>query len=247
MKINEAARLAGVTVRTLRYYDQIGLLKPSRVTEAGYRVYDAEALEALQQILFFRELDFPLREIREIMDKPGYDRRKALEGHRTLLLEKKKRIEGLIALADRTLKGEDEMSFQEFDKSSLEDMRAKYAAEARERWGHTAAYREERERTAGYDEKKWRAVGGQSEELLRAFAARRGEAPESDAVQALVRRWQAYITENFYRCTDEILAGLGAMYVEDSRFTDNIDRYGAGTAALMAEAIGVRRRSQAEE
>ena len=247
MKINEAARLAGITVRTLRYYDQIGLLKPSGVTEAGYRVYDAAALETLQQILFFRELDFPLREIRALMETPGYDRRRALEGHRALLLEKKKRIEGLIALADRSLKGENDMSFQEFDNGSLADMRAKYAAEVRERWGGTVAYREEQEKTAGYGEEKWSAVGGQVEEIMEAFAALRGEGPESAAAQALVRRWQAYITEHFYHCTDEILAGLGAMYVEDRRFTDNIDRHGPGTAAFMAEAIGAYCRLQAEK
>ncbi|MEA4994157.1 HTH-type transcriptional activator mta [bioreactor metagenome] len=247
MKINEAARLAGVTVRTLRYYDQIGLLKPSRVTEAGYRVYDAKALETLQQILFFRELDFPLREIQALMEKPGYDRRRALEGHRALLLEKKKHIEGLIALADRSLNGEDDMSFQEFDKSRLEDMRTRYAAEVQERWGDTAAYRQEQARTAGWGEDKWRAVSGRGEALMRAFAMRRGEAPQSAAVQALVGQWQTYITESFYHCTYEILSGLGAMYVEDQRFTDSIDQYGPGTAALMAEAIGVHCRAQAEK
>ncbi len=239
MKINEVAKLTGVTVRTLHYYDQIGLLKPSRITEAGYRLYDQEALTALQQILFFRELDFSLQEIREITGRPGYDRREALEKHREMLLKKKKRIEGLIGLVDRTLKGKNDMSFLEFDKTEIEEMKERYAAEVRERWGSTAAYQEEREKTARYDKDKWNAVNGEGAALMRAFAQHRDEAPESAAVQELVCRWKDYITKNFYRCTDEILAGLGAMYVEDKRFTDNIDKNGAGTAAFMAKAIEI--------
>jgi DNA-binding transcriptional MerR regulator len=239
MKINEVAKLTGVTVRTLHYYDQIGLLKPSRITEAGYRLYDREALAALQQILFFRELDFPLQEIREIMEKPGYDRREALEKHREMLFKKKERLEGLIGLVDSTLKGENGMSFQEFDKTEIEDMREKYAAEVRERWGGTAAYQEERKKTADYDGDKWNAVSGEGAALMRTFAEHRSEAPESVAVQVLVRQWQDYITRNFYRCTDEILAGLGTMYGKDKRFSENIDKNGVGTAAFMAKAIEI--------
>lgn len=239
MKINEVARRTGVTVRTLHYYDQIGLLKPSRITEAGYRLYDREALAALQQILFFRELDFPLREIRAIMEKPGYDRREALEKHWEMLLKKRERLDGLIDLVDRTLGGENDMSFQEFDKTELEEMKDKYASEVRERWGGTAAYREAREKTANYDGEQWSAVNDEGAALMRAFAKHRSEAPESAAVQELVRQWKDYITKNFYHCTDEILAGLGAMYTGDERFTENIDRNGEGTAAFMARAIEI--------
>jgi len=239
MKINEVAKRTGVTVRTLHYYDQIGLLKPSRVTEAGYRLYDREALIALQQILFFRELDFSLQEIREITGRPDYDRREALEKHREMLLKKKERLEGLIGLVDRTLKGKSDMSFREFDKTEIEDMKERYAAEVRERWGGTAAYQEEQEKTAKYSADKWNAVNDEGAALMQAFAERRSEAPEGAAVQELVCQWKDYITNNFYHCTDEILAGLGAMYVDDKRFTDNIDKNGVGTAAFMAKAIEV--------
>ncbi|BAK98417.1 MerR family transcriptional regulator [Oscillibacter valericigenes Sjm18-20] len=239
MKINEVAKLTGVTVRTLHYYDQIGLLKPSRITEAGYRLYDREALAALQQVLFFRELDFPLQEIRAIMGKPGYDRREALEKHREMLLKKRERIEGLIDLVDRTLKGENNMSFREFDKTEIETMKEKYAAEVRERWGGTAAYQEEREKTADYGGDRWNAVNDEGAALMRAFAEHRREAPEGATVQELVWQWKDYITRNFYHCTDEILAGLGAMYAGDKRFTENIDKNGMGTAAFMAKAIGI--------
>ena len=109
MKISEVAKLSGVTVRTLHYYDEIGLLKPSKTTEAGYRMYSIEDLEKLQQILFFRELDFPLNEIKEIMINPKYDKIEALNKHKELLIEKRKRIDGLVTLIDKTIKGDNNM------------------------------------------------------------------------------------------------------------------------------------------
>ena len=134
MKINEVAKLTGVTVRTLHYYDEIGLLKPSEVTEAGYRLYDSTALETLQQILFFRELDFSLNDIKEIMTNPNYDKANALTKHRELLLQKRNRIDDLIVLVDSTLKGESDMSFKQFDMTEFEAMKEKYSAEVKERW-----------------------------------------------------------------------------------------------------------------
>ena len=141
MKISEVAKLTGVTVRTLHYYDEIGLLKSSEVTETGYRVYSSTDLETLQQILFFRELDFPLNDIREIMGNPTYDRESALQKHKELLLQKRDRIDGLISLVEKTLKGENDMSFRQFDTTEIEETRKKYAAEAKQRWGKNTAYR----------------------------------------------------------------------------------------------------------
>ena len=125
MKISEVAKLSGVTVRTLHYYDEIGLLKPSKTTEAGYRMYSIEDLEKLQQILFFRELDFPLNEIKEIMVNPKYDKIEALNKHKELLIEKRKRIDGLVTLIDKTIKGDNNMSFKEFDNSKIEENKRK--------------------------------------------------------------------------------------------------------------------------
>ena len=142
MKINEAARLAGVSERTLRYYDRIGLLRPSAMTDSGYRLYDEDALRRLQQILFFRELGFPLAQIGEIMDSPGYDKDDALRRHRLLLIAERDRLSGLIDLAERTLKGESDMCFDAFDRSEIDRQRDAYAEEARERWGGTDAYAE---------------------------------------------------------------------------------------------------------
>lgn len=237
MKIQEAARLTGVTERTLRYYDRIGLLHPSGMTESGYRLYDEDALRRLQQIMFFRELGFPLAQIREIMDSPGYDMNEALRRHRLLLIAERDRLNGLIDLAERTLKGENDMSFDAFDRSGIDRQRDAYAEETRRRWGGTDAYAESEKKTAGYGKEQWAAIQQEADEIFAAFATLRGHAPDEPDVQALVARWQAHITRNYYACTKEILAGLGQMYTADERFIQNIDRAGAGTAQLMSAAI----------
>ena len=237
MKINEAARLDGVSERTLRYYDRIGLLRPSSMTESGYRLYDEDALRRLQQILFFRELGFPLAQIREIMDSPGYDKDDALRRHRLLLIDERDRLNGLIDLAERTLKGESDMSFDAFDRSGIDSQRDAYAKEARERWGNTHAYAESEQKTAGYGKEQWAAIQQEADAIFAAFAALRGYAPDEPGVQELVARWQAHITRHYYACTKEILAGLGQMYTADERFMQSIDRAGAGTAQLMSDAI----------
>ena len=239
MKINEAARLAGVTERTLRYYERIGLLRPSGMTEGGYRLYYGAAMQRLQQILFFRELGFPLAQIREIMDSPGYDRDEALRRHRALLIAERDRLNGLIELAERTLKGESDMSFDAFDRSEIERQRDAYAEEACARWGSTDAYAESERKTAGYGKEEWTMIEQEAGEIFAAFAALRGHAPDDPDVQALVARWQAHITKHYYACTKEILAGLGQMYAADERFMQNIDRVGVGTAQLMSDAIAV--------
>lgn len=237
MKINEVAKLTGVTVRTLHYYDEIGLLKPSEITAAGYRLYNRTALETLQQILFFRELDFPLNDIKEIMTNPQYNRENALKKHRELLLQKRNRLDAFIDLVDRTLKGEQDMSFKQFDRTEFEATKKKYAAEVKERWGGTAAYAESEEKTNGYDDARWNILSGEGKAILQAFGESRAIQPESEEAQALVEKWQGYITANFYHCTKEILSCLGLMYVGDARFTKNIDQNGEGTAAFMAAAI----------
>ncbi|MEG1968390.1 MAG: MerR family transcriptional regulator [Clostridia bacterium] len=239
LKINEVAKRTGVTVRALHYYDEIGLLHPSQVTEAGYRIYDDAALEVLQQILFFRELDFSLSDIMRIMQNPQYNKAEALTRHKELLLQKRSRLDGLLALLERTIKGENDMSFQPFDKTELEEAKNKYAAEAKARWGHTDAYKESAKRTASYDKQQWTQLNSEGADLLKRFGESRALAPESNEVQALVASWQAYITANFYQCTMEILAGLGQMYISDERFTANLDKNGVGTAAFMARAIAV--------
>lgn len=239
MKINEVAKLTGITVRTLHYYDEIGLLPPSGVTEAGYRIYDDKALETLQQILFFRELEIPLGDIKRIMESPAYDKEEALHNHREILIKKRDRLNELITLAEDTIKGGKDMSFKQFDRKEIEQAKLRYAEEVKERWGETDAYKESLGKTKTYDEKQWQFLTQEGADILKAFGENRKLSPESGEAQALVKKWQDYITDNFYQCSNEILAGLGLMYTGDERFTVNIDKNGAGTAEFMSKAIAV--------
>lgn len=193
MKINEVAKLTGVTVRTLHYYDEIGLLTPSEITESGYRLYDETSLADLQQILFFRELDFPLADIRKIMANPKYDREEALCRQKELLLKKRKRLDELIRLLDDTLKGDGTMSFKEFDMSGIEKAKREYAAEVQERWGDTPAYAESAKRTASYGKEDWENINNEGSAILAEFGRCRMLEPDSAEAQALVKRWQSIL------------------------------------------------------
>ena len=239
MKINEAAELAGVTVRTLHHYDKIGLLCPVKSAENGYRYYGEAELLRLQQILFLKEMDFPLEEIKEMLDNPGLDRGRMMEAQHDLLLKKKQRLERIISLLEAEMRGENKMSFKEFDMKEIEDCRKKYADEARAKWGGTEAYKESEERTKYYDEGKWQKVNGEQSEIFAEFAALAAEGvkPDSDAALALAAKWQQHISDNFYKCTDKILAGLAEMYITDERFKKNLDKAGDGTAEFMSAAI----------
>jgi len=230
--VKEMSAASGVSIRTLHHYDAIGLLKPTRVTDAGYRLYDDTALERLGSILLLRELQFSLREIADILESPSFDRAAALQQQIELLEMQRRRIDELIDTARKLQKGESNMDFSVFDKSEIE----KYKAEARERWGNTDAYRESEERAA-----KGADFGAAGERLMGVFAEfgnLRGLAPSDPAVREKVAELQRFITENFYTCTNEILRGLGAMYTADERFKANIDRAGGeGTADFVSRAI----------
>lgn len=239
MKISEVAKLTGVTIRALHYYDEIGLLRPSETNESGYRIYNDDALEKLQQILFFRELDFSLSEINQIMSSPSFDKKATLKNHKAVLLKKRDRLDGLLRLVDKTIKGENIMSFNEFDTTEIERTKAQYAAEAKSLWGGTNAYAESEKKTAAYSREDWNAVQEESLRLFDAFAALRNSPPDSAPAQALVGQWQEFITSKYYACTNEILQGLGQMYIADGRFTQNIDKSGKGTAEFMSKAIAI--------
>ncbi len=239
LKIREFAKLTGVSVRTLHFYDEIGLLKPSSVDEQnGYRFYDENALMRMQEILFYRELDFPLKEIRMILSSPYYDKQNALKKQRDLLVLKKERLERIISALDGAMEGEG-VNMTVFDNSEFERKRNEYAKEAKVKWGNTVFYKEYAKKTAEYSEDKHRQVNYDMDEKISEFAIlmRNGFAPCSPEVQALAEKWQNFITENYYTCTKEILAGLGDMYVADERFMKNIDRHGVGTAQFMSDAI----------
>ena len=236
MQIKEFAEYTGVSVRTLHYYDEIGLLTPAFVDRStGYRFYDEKSLFRMQEILFYRELDFSLKRIEEILSSPNYDKSKALNEQKQLLILKKERLERLISAIDGAVKGENVMTA--FDNSEFE----KYKAEAKEKWGKTDAYKEHAERTKHYSKQKWNDLAEGMDHIMAEFACcmRKGESPDSTEAQTLVKSLQNHITENYYVCTNEILAGLGQMYVADERFTNNIDKHADGTAAFICEAIAV--------
>ena len=238
--ISEMAKRTGVSVRTLHYYDEIGLLKPSEIaTDTGYRYYHDEALERLQQILFFRELNFSLKEIQKIMSSSDYTKEVALQKQRELLCLEKERLEGIIQLLDARLKGEHKMSFKEFDNSEIERMKEQYADEVKERWGNTKAYEESVQKATNRSEEEEADYASGMKQLLEEFSKHLKEDPGSDEVQELVRRWQQLITKQYYECTDEILLGLGQMYVADERFLEFMDQYGKGTAQLVCDGIGI--------
>ena len=240
LQIKEFGRITGVSVRTLHYYDEIGLLKPCFVDEQnGYRFYDETSLERMQEILFYRELDFPLKSIVEILASPNYDKQKALTEQKRLLTLKKDRLERLIAALEQAEKGEITMSV--FDNSEYETTRQQYEDEAKQRWGGTDAYKESQEKTAGYSKDKWNDVLTGLNGVFAEFAECRnsGESADSETAQRLVKKLQDYITANFYHCTDDILAGLGQMYVCDERFKNNIDKNGEGTAEFVSKAIKI--------
>lgn len=236
-KINDVSKMTGITVRALHHYDKIGLLCPPKDKENGYRFYGEKEISRLQEIMFFRELDFSLEDIKRIVESPGYDRDAALEKHRKLLHEKRSRIDGLIGLIDGILKGEQDMSFNEFSMGKIEEQKEKYKQEVQERWGNTEAYKQSAQKTASYGSEDWRKIGGAMEDIMKLFASIRTQDPTGKEAQELVAQWQKHIIENFYNCTNEILSGLGQMYVGDERFKNNLDSYGEGTAEFISRAI----------
>lgn len=228
--VKEISRLTGVSVRTLHYYDEINLLKPTETTDAGYRLYDDTALERLHSILLFRELQFPLGEIKAILDSNGFDKEAALKEQIKLLEMQKNRLDKIIDSARKLLmKGNDNMNFSAFNKSEID----KYADEAKRKWENTAAYKEFAEKHSDSDDK--------TEEFMQIFAEIgkiKHLEPDSQTVQSMIKKLQNFITENYYTCTDDILKSLGQMYIADERFKNNIDSAGGnGTAEFTAQAI----------
>ena len=232
--VKDISRISGVTVRTLHHYDEIGLLKPAYTAENGYRMYDDTSLKKLQSILLFRELEFPLKEICKIVNNPDFDISRALRDQREMLKLKRKHIDGLISLADSLIKKEDNMAFKKFDRAEME----KYAEEVKQRWGATDQYSEYTQKSRSRTGEQHNALGAQLMDIFTEIGKLTNLAPEDEAVQAMVKKLQDFITDNYYNCTKDILKGLGSMYIADKRFKENIDKAGGeGAAAFVAKAI----------
>ena len=237
MTVHEVSRLAGVSIRTLQYYDRIGLLRPAGYTDAGYRLYDDEQLERLQCILLFRELEFPLKDIIAIMDSPDFDRSKALEQQIELLRLKKEHIENLMNFAlGIKLTGVKHMDFKAFDRSKLDE----YSRQAKELYGNTPEYRQMQEKMKNRSKEEDNLLADRFMLLFKEAGSIKDSDPASPEAQDLVKRIQDFITENMYTCTTRILRGLGKMYSGGGDFTQNIDEYGgAGTADFVDRAIQI--------
>ncbi len=235
MTVKDVSKHTGVSIRTLQYYDRIGLLKATAYTEAGYRLYDDTALERLQQILLFRELEFPLKDIQRILSSPDFDRSKALQQQIDLLLLKKEHMDGLITLARRIQQtGEKAMNFSAFDKAKMDH----YAQQAKASWGETNAYKEFEEKSANRSHAQETTLGQGLMAIFTQMGQIKNASPESAAAQALIKQLQDYITEHYYTCTNPILLSLGQMYAAGGECMENIDAAGGtGTAQFACDAI----------
>lgn len=245
-RINELADLAGISVRTLRYYDQKGLLVPSSRTDAGYRLYSDNDLEKLQQILFWRELNFSLEQIKQIVNQPGFDRRQALATQVNLLEERANHFQRLADLARDTLDSEkgvkkmnNEELFKAFNYERMMEDHKQYEAEVEERWGNTEAYRISRERTAKYTREDWEKINSIQMENLKELAElyQSGAVYDDPRVLAAVGRNLQFINDHFYPCGLEMFSCLGSMYISDERFKAFYERIAPGLAAFYNEAI----------
>ena len=235
--ITEIAKLTGISVRTLHHYDAIGLLKPTRVTEAGYRQYDDAALERLYLILLFRELEFPLKDIKGILDAPDFDRNRILEQQTALLKAKADHLQNCIHLANGIkLLGVRNLKFKNWDPKKVDE----YSAQAETLYGNTDAWKEYSRKAQGRSREQENALGSGIMELFANLGSLKSLSPASPEVQSWVKQLQTYITENFYTCTPQILQGLGQMYAGGGSMTENIDAAGGpGTGEFAQKAIEI--------
>ena len=233
--VTEIAQLAHISVRTLHHYDAIGLLKPTVLTEAGYRLYDDTALERLYLILLFRELEFPLKDIQAILDAPDFDRNRILAQQVEMLKAKAAHLQNLIHLANGIkLTGVKNLKFKNWDPKKIDE----YNAQAETLYGKTDAWQEYQQKSKGRSIGQEQALGEGILELFTKLGAMKEMSPESREVQSWVQQLQSYITEHFYNCTPQILMGLGEMYAGGGSMTENIDAAGGkGTGEFAREAI----------
>lgn len=238
--VKRVSKLAGVSVRTLHHYDEIGLLKPEQISTAGYRLYTQSDLEKLQQILFFRELEFSLGEIKAMLEDPGFDRQQALLLQRAALLERQQSINRLVMTIDRTLKmmeGEQPMNDQELQELFGGFDHRRHEQEARERWGQTPEFQESIRRTKRYTKADWQQIQQESGEIMQALAALMDRQSTDPEVQRWIGRHHQQINRWFYDCSLEIYRGLSELYVTDERFAANYEAVKPGLTAFISAAM----------
>jgi DNA-binding transcriptional MerR regulator len=240
--VGQVAAFAGITVRTLHHYDAVGLLVPGGRTPAGHRLYTDDDLDRLQQILFYRELGFPLEEIAVLLDDPDVDPHEHLRRRHAVLTARIEKLRAMAAAVERVMEARrmgitltPEERFEVFGDHDPEQ----YAEETERRWGGTEAYRESQRRTAAYTKEDWQRLRARTDDLNARLAALidAGAAPASAEAMDLAEEHRRQICGAFYACDHEMHAGLGEMYVTDERFTRTYDAVRPGLAAFLRDAI----------
>jgi DNA-binding transcriptional MerR regulator len=231
------AEASGISIRTLHHYDAISLLKPAQVSASNYRLYSEADLQKLQQILFFRELGFSLKQIKDIVDSPDFDRRQALLHHKNALLMRLERIRRLIQTIDRTLDSEErtiavteQEMFDGFDPTQYEE-------EGESLWGNRPAWKESQQRTRRYSKQDWKDIQAEAKMIAEAIASRMDLAPGDPEVQEWIAQYHQHINDRYYTCTTRIFRGLADSYVQDERFTASWERVKPGMAQFMNAAM----------
>lgn len=237
LTVKDVSLITGLTVRTLQYYDKIDLLKPSDYSKAGYRLYSKYDLKKLQIIMLFKELEFPLKEIKRMLSSSTFDKQMAIKDQIELLVLKRDRINKLITFAKNIDNlGVEHMDFDAFNTDKIEQ----YKKQAKEKWGDTAQYKESVERSKHRTKTEEYVLTQQLMNIFTEFAEIKSNGPSSSEAQTLVKKLQDFISENYYQCSNEILMGLGQMYAAGGEFTENIDNSaGVGTASFVNQAISV--------
>ncbi len=239
--VKQLARIAGVSTRTLHYYDQIGLLTPERNPGNGYRLYGRVALLRLQQILFLRELGLSLEEIQQVIDRPDFDLLEALQNHREALLTRMERLSELLQTVERTilhLKGNVEMENQELFAGFSEEKQKEYEEEIRQKYGDTEAYRESTRCWGSYSVEKKQQILAEAGQIYRDLVAVMPLGPESPQAQDGIARWHQNL-RYFYEPTSEIMLGLAEMYTDHPEFAATFARIHPDLAQFLREAIQV--------
>ena len=242
--VQKLSKLAGVSPRTLRYYDEIGILKPARINSSGYRIYGQKEIDQLQQILFYRELGIDLNSIKEIVTAPSFDGARALREHREKLFEKRTQLELLIVNVEKTIaltegrvKMNDKEKFEGFKQKMINDNEKKYGKEIREKYGEDKV-NSSNQKVMNMTQKDHDAVTKLAKEVIDTLeeAFKTGD-PASELAQKaadLHKQWLTYYWDTY---TTEAHAGLAQMYVDDERFTAYYDKNQPGMAAFLRDAV----------
>lgn len=242
--VQQLAKTAGISGRTLRYYDEIGLLRPARITSSGYRIYGPEEVDRLQQILFYRELGVGLEQIREIINDTSFNSLTALREHRVRLLEKKQQLELLIANVEKTIAQHegriimtDQEKFAGFKQKLIEDNEAKYGNEIREKYGDEAVDKSN-QKLKGMTKEQYAQFEKLGEMVLDTLkeAMATGD-PASDLAQKTADLHRQWLSFTWNKYSKEAHAGLAQMYVDDERFTAYYDRIQPGAAEFLRDAV----------